>query len=345
MEFGVYLPTYAWPDLAFEQAAQVREFARRAEALGFDALWVGEHFLVAGHYGTAWMAPLLCLAHAASVTSRIRLATGVLVLPYHHPITLAREIQTLHHLSGGRLILGVGPGWDSHEFESIGLQLADRGPRTDETLAILRRLLTEPDVSFEGRFFRFAHVTVAPLLRRFPELWVAGGSKLASPGSPDKPHLATSVLQRIAAAEGWLSRGDAPPQMLADDLAAIRSYLSRNGRDPDTLHYGHYNFVELVDTDDREEALRLQRPRFERTMGRLRPFEQLRRCYLMGTTQDIIERITWLERVGFRYLVFATLDSDVEQLERIASEIVARFRDRPPTAAGEASGGSRGTLA
>jgi Luciferase-like monooxygenase len=298
VEFGVYLPTNAWPDLAFEHAAQVREFARRAESLGFDALWVGEHFLVAGHYGTAWMAPLLCLAHAASVTSRIRLATGVLVLPYHHPVTLAREIQTLYHLSGGRLILGVGPGWDSHEFESIGLQLPDRGSRTDETLAILRRLLTEPDVSFEGRFFRFAHVTIAPLLRRFPELWVAGGSKLASPGSPDKPHLATSV---------------------------------------------HYNFVELVDTDDREEALRLQRPRFERMMGRRRPFEQLRQCYLMGTTQDIIERITWLERVGFRYLVFATLDSDAEQLERIASEIVARFRARP-TAAGEVSGGSRGEV-
>src|SRR5256885_10855621 len=88
MRFGVYLPTFAWADLTFEQAARVKTFARKAEDLGFDSLWVAEHFLVApGLYGTVWMSPLLCLAHAASVTSRIKLATGVLILPYYHPVT------------------------------------------------------------------------------------------------------------------------------------------------------------------------------------------------------------------------------------------------------------------
>src|SRR5213594_3049041 len=121
MRFGVYLPTFAWADLTFEQAARVKTFARKAEDLGFDALWVAEHFLVApGLYGTVWMSPLLCLAHAASVTSRIRLATGLLIVPYYHPVPLAREIQTLHHLSNGRFVLGVGPGWDQKEFETLG---------------------------------------------------------------------------------------------------------------------------------------------------------------------------------------------------------------------------------
>ena len=70
MKFGVYLPTYAWRDLGFDQAARVKTFARRAEELGFDALWVAEHFLEApGLYGTVWMSPLLCLAQAASVTT------------------------------------------------------------------------------------------------------------------------------------------------------------------------------------------------------------------------------------------------------------------------------------
>jgi alkanesulfonate monooxygenase SsuD/methylene tetrahydromethanopterin reductase-like flavin-dependent oxidoreductase (luciferase family) len=74
MRFGVYLPTFAWRDLRLDQAARVKAFARRAEGLGFDALWVAEHFLEApGLYGTVWMSPLLCLAHAASVTMRIRL--------------------------------------------------------------------------------------------------------------------------------------------------------------------------------------------------------------------------------------------------------------------------------
>src|SRR6059036_453690 len=95
MRFGVYLPTFAWRDLRLDQAARVKAFARKAEELGFDALWVAEHFLEApGLYGTVWMSPLLCLAHAASVTSRIRLATGLLIAPYYHPVPLAREIQT-----------------------------------------------------------------------------------------------------------------------------------------------------------------------------------------------------------------------------------------------------------
>src|SRR5438128_8403299 len=120
MRFGVYLPTFAWADLTFEQAARVRAFARKAEDLGFDALWVAEHFLVApGLYGTVWMSPLLCLAHAASVTTRIRLATGLLIVPYYHPVTLAREIQTLWQLSGGRFVLGVSPCRDQRALESV----------------------------------------------------------------------------------------------------------------------------------------------------------------------------------------------------------------------------------
>ncbi len=329
MRFGVYLPTYAWPDPAPARAARVEAFARRAEALGFDALWVGEHFLVAGHYGTAWMSPLLCLAHAAAVTTRIRLATGVLVLPYHHPLPLARELQTLHHLSGGRLVLGVGPGWDAHEFESLGLRLAERGGRTDECLAALRRLLTEPDVSFEGRFYRFRQATIAPLLPRFPELWVAGGSKVASAVSPDPPRLAPGVLRRIAAADGWLARGDATPAMLRADLRAIRDHLVAQGRDPRTLRYGHYNFVHLVDATDREAALRLQRPVFERAMGPHRSFAELQETYFTGTTAEIRRRVAELRRDGFEYLVLATVGDDLDQLERIASEIVRPLAAAP----------------
>src|SRR2546428_11639569 len=136
MRVGVCLPTFAWRDLRLEQTERVKVFARRAEELGFDALWVAEHFLEApGLYGTVWMSPLLCLAHAASVTSRIRLATGLLIAPHHHPVTLAREIQTLWFLSGGRLVLGIGPGWDQHEFEALGMKLAEHGRRIDESIA------------------------------------------------------------------------------------------------------------------------------------------------------------------------------------------------------------------
>jgi len=326
MRFGVYLPTFAGRELDMDQAARVKEYARRAEALGFDTLWVAEHFLEApGLYGTVWMSPLLCLAHAASVTTRIRLATGLLILPYYHPVTLAREIQTLWHLSGGRFVLGVGPGWDQHEFDTLGMKLAERGRRTDEMIAALRRLLTERDVSFAGRFYRFDHVTIEPTLPRLPELWVGGGGKIQTSLSPDKPYITSAVLARIAAADGWLARAAGTQQMVKDDLRAIRAHLAGQGRDPDTLRYGHLNFTHLVDTTDREEALRRQRPVFERVMGTHRSFENLQQSYFMGTTRDIVERIRDLEAAGIQDMVLAACTYDLEQLERFASEIVSQF--------------------
>jgi probable F420-dependent oxidoreductase len=276
------------------------------------------------------MSPLLSLAHAAAVTTRIRLATGLLILPYHHPLTLARDLQTLHQLSGGRLVLGVGTGWDADEFAALGVPLAERGGRTDEIVAALRRLLTEADVTFRGRYYRFQHVTIAPALPSFPELWVGGGSKPLAPWSPDKPSIVPAVLERIAGADGWLARGDAPVEMLTADLRAIRDYLAARGRDPASLRYGHYNFIHLVDTDDHDEAVRLQRPRFERTMGSRRPFADVERCYLLGTTGEIAQRIAALGQAGFQDFVLMTLDYDVDQLDRFASGVMARFRGTAP---------------
>src|SRR5688572_21758833 len=306
MRFGVYLPTFAWSDLGFDQAARVKVFARKAEELGFDSLWVAEHFLVApGLYGTVWMSPLLCLAHAASVTTRIKLATGLLIAPYYHPVPLAREIQTLHHLSGGRFVLGLAPGWDQSEFAALGMKLSERGRRTDEIIAALRRLLTERNVTFAGRYYRFDGVTIEPLLPRFPEFWVGGGSKVKTALSPDPPTIAPAVLARIASADGWLARAAGTDQMVKDDLRAIRGYLQQHGRNPASLRYGHLNFAHLADTDDREKALRIQRPLFERVMGTHRSFEQLQESYFLGTTREIVARIADLEASGVQDMVLA----------------------------------------
>ena len=113
--------------------------------------------------------------------------------------------------------------------------------------------------------------------------------------------------------------------MVKDDVQAIRAYLAAHGRDPASLRYGHLNFTHLVDTDDREKALALQRPHIERVMGTHRSFENLQESYFLGTTREIVERIADLERAGIQDMVLATCDDDLEQLERFASEIVARF--------------------
>ena len=136
------------------------------------------------------------------------------------------------------------------------------------------------------------------------------------------------MLARIAGADGWLARAAGNQQMVKDDVRAIRDYLARHGRDPDTLRYGHLNFLHLVDTTDREEALRLQRPVFERVMGTHRTFENLQQSYFLGTTPEIVERIRDLEAGGIQDMVLAPCDYDLGQLERFATEIVGRFRRR-----------------
>jgi alkanesulfonate monooxygenase SsuD/methylene tetrahydromethanopterin reductase-like flavin-dependent oxidoreductase (luciferase family) len=240
-------------------------------------------------------------------------------------VTLAREIQSLHHLSGGRVVLGVAAGWDAREFESLGIPLAERGRRTDEILAATRRLLTERDVTFEGRHYRFRGLTMEPLLPRMPEVWVGGGAKVRTALSPDKTYMDDAVLRRIATADGWLARAAGTQAMVKDDIAAVRAHLAAQGRDPASLRYGHLNFIHLVDARDRAAALAAQRPRFERVMGTHRSFETLQQSYLMGTTAEIVERIADLERAGIEYLVLAPLDYDLEQLDRFAQDILPRF--------------------
>ena len=113
--------------------------------------------------------------------------------------------------------------------------------------------------------------------------------------------------------------------MVKDDVRAIRDHLTKIGRDPDSLRYGHLNFTHLVDTTDRDRALRLQRPVFERVMGTHRTFENLQQSYFLGTTREIVERIRDLESAGIQDMVLATCDYDLEQLERFATEIVGQF--------------------
>ena len=176
MKLGVFLPSYLLPGSEQRHGDQIRRFAVRAEELGFESLFITDHLLTAHRfYRVSWTEPLMTLAHAAAVTSRIKLGTSVLVLPTHNPVVLAKEIATLQHLSGGRFIYGIGTGWYPPEFVSTGGTIQQRGRRTDEVLEASMQLLKAPNQSFEGRFHQFKDITVEPLTT-VPPVWVAGGS-------------------------------------------------------------------------------------------------------------------------------------------------------------------------
>ncbi len=328
MKIGLMLPSYTFSNLSYAQAGKLRDFAVKAEALGYESLWVPEHLLTArGLYGTAWLSPLETLAFVAGCTTRIRLATGILVLPIRNPVLMAKEIASLQYLSGGRFELGVGPGWDQHEFDVAGVPLKQRGGRTDEILDIFEKLWTGEPTTHQGKYYNFDDVTIDPPLRERPKLWVGGGGKVKTALSPDPESIAPAVLERIVRrADGWLARAAGSNESVIDDWRVITARMDAIGRPRDNLIFGHLNFAHVVPTDDPAVALREQRPRIERVMGTHRSFEHLQTCYFLGTSAHVRERIAELKDAGMQYLVLSPLDYDVEQLDLWEQEILQHVR-------------------
>jgi len=328
MRFGLALPSFSFPDLDYAKAARLRDFARRAEAMGYESLWVVEHLLTArGLYGTAWLSPFETLSFAAGCTERIKLATGILIAALRNPVFVAKEIASLQYLSGGRFELGIGVGWDAHEYEVASVPLRERGRRTDEILDILDRLWTGKPVTHHGRYYRFADVVIDPPLPQKPPLWVAGGSKMVTELSPDPENMAPTVLERICRnGNGWLARAAGSTDSVISDWAQIQRRLAELNRSPDSVRFGHLNFLHVVPTDDEATALRVQRPLIERVMGTHRSFDHLQTCYFLGTPRHIRARIAELRDAGLEYLVLSPLDYELDQLDLWEGEIVRHFR-------------------
>jgi probable F420-dependent oxidoreductase len=165
-----------WP---LGDGAAVLRAASHAEDLGFDHVAVGNRLLDSGFGLDA--DPLVLLAAVSAATTRLRLLTSVLVAPYYPALVLANQAATLDVVSGGRLILGVGTGWNPQEFEAVGVPARERGARTDDHLAAARALWTRQPADFDGPFttLRAARLGVPPVTRGGPLVWVGGHSDAA----------------------------------------------------------------------------------------------------------------------------------------------------------------------
>lgn len=220
--------------------------ARRAEALGYDSIFVTDRLLIPVHSATRypysptgtfplgpdepWLEPLTALTYLATITSRVKVGTSVLVLPYRHPVHVAKAVATADYLSGGRVILGVGIGWWREEFQALGIPFEERAARTMEALALLKVLWTQPRVRFQGRFYRLDEaggVLPHPVQRPHVPIWIGGHSD--------------GALQRVAAiADGWHPLALRPPvrldpEELSTRLRRLRTLATAAGRDPEAI--------------------------------------------------------------------------------------------------------------
>ena len=185
----------------------VVRIARRADGLGYDHITCSEHFAVphaqAVRRGATYWDPLSTFGYVAARTERIRLATNVVVLGYHHPLEIAKRYGTLDRVSGGRLVLGVGVGTLREEFDLLGAPFDDRGDRADDALRALRASLSKKEPSYHGPYYDYDGVVVdPPAVQQQVPIWV-GGRTLRS-------------LRRAAElADGWCPFGVAADQAAA----------------------------------------------------------------------------------------------------------------------------------
>ncbi|MBO0807620.1 MAG: TIGR03619 family F420-dependent LLM class oxidoreductase, partial [Actinobacteria bacterium] len=297
-----------------------------AEELGFDSVWATDHLLHGSRfYAVPWLDPIVSLSYVAAATSRLRLGTSVLVLPTRHPVVLAKEIATLQALANERYILGAGTGWDDREFEAVGQRRAERGGRTDESIALIRRLLAGEAVTYEGKYYQLRDVEVGPAMRSPLRLWSAGGRQLPHAASPERPVMAPAVRRRIAASDGWIARPTSLPAQIAEDLAEIRPALEAAGRDPAAFTFAHENFLHLVPTEDRAKALAEQRRAYAEIMGQHGPFEYFEQVYLTGTPSEIVAKLRERLATGIEYLILHTLQPSAAQLDLWAEHLLPRL--------------------
>ena len=217
----------------------IRAVAVAAEDHGFATLWAGEHVVMVDSTRSAypysadgriavpadadWLDPMLALTYAAAVTSRIGLATGVLLLPEHNPVVTAKRAATLDVLSGGRFTLGVGIGWSAEEFAALGVPFERRGRRTAEYVAAMRAVWGDDVASYHGEFAHFDAIRVNPKPVRDRRLPIVVG------GNSD------SALARVAAyGDGWYGF-NLPSATVAERLGVLAERCRQHGRSVDEL--------------------------------------------------------------------------------------------------------------
>jgi probable F420-dependent oxidoreductase len=202
----------------------IRDFVQAVEGLGYDYILIYESLIGAqsDQPPEGWHEPFTLLSFMAGITRRLEFATGIVVLPSRQTALVAKQAAELDLLTGGRLRLGVAVGASEAEYQAMGIAFRERGPRIEEQIAVLRRLWTEPFVTFHGTYHHLegAGIYPRPVQQPIP-IWIGGG--------------ADPVLKRVANfGDGWMMY-DETPESAPEKLDKLRRYIAEAGRQPDDV--------------------------------------------------------------------------------------------------------------
>ena len=291
--------------------------ARSLEDLGFDFLSTGEHFM-RGDPPTPTSVSIPTLAVAAGATQRIRLVSSILLVPFYHPTVLAKLTTTLDRASNGRLTLGIGVGGEFPvEFDAAGLDVKQRGRRSNECLEVLRRLWTGDRVDFSGRHFQLDGVSInpPPAQQPHPPIWVAGRRDAA--------------MRRAALlGDGWYPYFYSP-ELYRDSVSKIGEIASDAGRDVSGFDWAFYSFISIY--QDEEDAARAAAAALGGRYSSQGSFMNVVRRYcVFGSVDACVERLMQYVDAGARDIVFSVScppEDRQRHVEELVGEVIPRLRE------------------
>jgi len=270
MDIGTSVPMHAY-------TVDVAYIAKKAEELGFESLWYAEHPIIPVHSNSPFPAtggaipesyshfadPFIALARASGVTKKIKLATGITLVPERNPLLLAKEVATLDHFSGGRFLFGIGAGWLREETEIMGGDFDHRWTQVRESVLVMKQLWTKEQAEFHGRYYDFPPVKSYPKPVQKPHPPVILGG------------MAKNVLKRVASwADGWMPNRVTPRQV-EESRAILDTLAAEGGRDPASLSISVYGqnpdrqlCQDLINAGANRVVVRPEVARNEREMGR-----------------------------------------------------------------------------
>lgn len=336
MQFGFYLPCYH-PDTTFPVSQLYRdtiEEARLAEELGFISLTIPEHHFI--NY-LVHPSPLLTAVRVAAETKSIPLISAVLVLPFYDIRRLAGEIAQADCLTEGRIQIGVGRGAFRYEFDRFNIPVAESRERFDDSLNLLVKLLSEEEVGWDSRFYKFDPLTITPrpMQKPYPKIWVAALAEAAIAGTVRRGFsvMTTPLRDPFEAArkqaDAFLSA--LPPGNPKDQRHSMLRMGFPTKSDADTMdklrlaHENHQRFVNVFETAGTVSGGRIEPLPVEETL------EDIRRSLIIGSAQECVDKIAHYAELGIDDIQlnmnFGASHADVmEALERFALHVMPHFR-------------------
>jgi alkanesulfonate monooxygenase SsuD/methylene tetrahydromethanopterin reductase-like flavin-dependent oxidoreductase (luciferase family) len=304
VEFGVHLPLMDFGGHPYTLDHLVA-YTKAAAQLGFDALSVNDHVV----FSVPWLDGPVALAAVMEHSGRMTLATTVTLSVVRGPVAVAKTMAAIDRLSGGRLVVAVGPGSSADDYAAVGLDFSERWPRFDESIGALRALWRKDGAPFVGRFYSTEGLSLEPLPAQSggPPIWVGSWGSDAG-------------LRRVARlADGWLASAyNTTPELFGEALQNLRTKLVDHGKAADTFPNALATMWCYI-SDDRHETDRVLRERVIPTVHR--PEATLRERLPIGSPDLFAAKLSAFAKAGVQRVFIWPVADEIQQLERFWNDV------------------------